>query len=212
MVCWCQGITYIVDGVRECKAQGGSKKVSFSFMICSECQSYHQSNRVGRLKDKDAWSALPADIKGPIQENIEKSRLIDAKATKKRRDLVAASHATEETGQAKMKARKGAVKQIKESMHKHDASEEQRNDIAHHLPLDATEPRMELEVCQADNIMAVEASFVADGIAHIYHHLPLDAAEPRLELELRRADNIMAVEASFVADDVDGMNLDDLMI
>ena len=40
----------------------------------------------------------------------------------------------------------------------------------------------------------------------------MDAAEPRLEQELRRADNIMAVEASFVADDVDGMNLDDLMI
>ena len=157
MVCWCQGITYTIGGVRECKAPGGSKKVSFSFMVCSECQFYHQSNRVGRLKDEDAWSALPADIKGPIQENIEKFRLIDAKATKKRRrDLVmmaSLSHTTEETGQ-----------------------------------------------------------YDVDGIAHMNHHLPLDAAEPRLELELRRADNIMAVEASFVADDVDGMNLDDLMI
>ena len=53
-----------------------------------------------------------------------------------------------------------------------DASEEQRNDIAHmyyHLPLDATEPRLEQELRQTDNFMAVEASFVADDIDGMNH-------------------------------------------
>ena len=57
-------------------------------------------------------------------------------------------------------------------MLKDDTSEEQRNCIAlmyHHLPLDAAEPRLELEVCQADNIMAVEASFVADDVNDVNH-------------------------------------------